>query len=125
MRRCRAARSATSTSRASDARRASTAAFHSPWRRCRSDRRWSGFGIAGAQAAGAPQRLHGAGPVLERLVAGRQVQPRLGRARIVRRHGEELHQPVRRRFGIAVLAGAACQLKKGLAVFRLDLQESP
>ncbi len=78
--------------------------------------------VAGTQAAGAPQRLHGACPVLERLVARRQVQPGVRRPRIVRRDGEELHQPVRGRFGIPVLAGPMCQLEKGLAVFRVDLQ---
>ena len=81
------------------------------------------LGIAGPQAGRAAQGLHRARPILERLVAGRQIQARLGRARIVRRHGEKLHQPVRRRARVAVLAGAARQLKQRLAVFRLNLQD--
>ena len=123
MRRCRAARSATSTQPRLGGAQGLDRRLPLALAQVQVGEALERLRVAGAQAAGAPQRLHGAGPVLERLVAGRQVQAGVRRARIVRRDGEEPHQPVRRRFGIPVLAGAACQLKKGLAVFRLDLQD--
>ena len=123
MRRCSAARARASASRGSEARRASIALRQSPGRSCRSASRSSGVGSPGRAAAARRNVSTARARSLHRLVRGRQVQPRPGRARVVTRHGEEAFQPVHGCSRVAILDRALGQLIQSFAVFRHDVQD--